>query len=141
MNGPQELLLASDGNYPHLCEISVSSLCSSICFHQQHLCFRKCHPAPETGWKCVALLVSYRSRPLSCSRPVLLWGSLIFGVGGTLFSTFAPSVATIGAARIVVGIAVGVYSFVAPLYTSEVRATGRVPQKMASRQYSTVTCF
>lgn len=52
-------------------------------------------------------------------RRLLIITSIIFIVG-TLASSFAPNIFTLIIARIIVGIAIGISSFVAPLYISEI---------------------
>ncbi len=56
-------------------------------------------------------------------RRTLLAAGAIFGVGA-LFSAFAPSIGVLLGARLVVGVAIGFSSVVAPLYISEVAPPG-----------------
>lgn len=56
-------------------------------------------------------------------RATLLAAGAIFGVGA-LISAFAPSIGVLLAARLIVGVAIGFSSVVAPLYISEVAPPG-----------------
>src|SRR3990167_7602064 len=63
--------------------------------------------------------VSGRFADYSGRRNLLLWTALIFLVG-TILSATALSLLTLTLSRLVVGFAIGVASFTAPLYISEV---------------------
>jgi sugar porter (SP) family MFS transporter len=52
-------------------------------------------------------------------RSTLLWAGVIFAVG-SLLSAFAPSIGPLLAGRLIIGVAIGLCSVVAPLYISEV---------------------
>lgn len=52
-------------------------------------------------------------------RVTLLWAGVIFAAGSML-SAFAPSIAPLLAGRLIIGLAIGLCSVVAPLYISEV---------------------
>jgi sugar porter (SP) family MFS transporter len=51
-------------------------------------------------------------------RVTLLWSGVIFAVGA-LLSAFAPSIASLLGGRLIIGLAIGLCSVVAPLYISE----------------------
>lgn len=84
----------------------------------------------QVGWVTTAMLIgaivgagcSGRITDILGRRKVILAAAVIFA-GGALYSGLAPDITSLIIARMIIGVAVGVSSFVIPLYLSEISST------------------